>query len=186
VAYDSKVALSSVKHHLDDLLSDVVGLLSIEGEGAGVVADSEDEGFTYGGSEVEEIGLGPEGLGLGEVGHDVGVVPEEVVLEALLEEGGVAEDGEELAELVEVLGDFAAVVGGNGNLIDEVLHVEDAGGDAPEGALGEVVHSVLNVGHHSLGTVHAAEQVVEVVFVDDAVHDTGEDLDDSLNGNVLS
>ena len=150
-----------------------------------MVTAGEDEGVADLVAEFEEVALGPGGLGLAEVGHDVGVVPEEVVGDALLEEGRVAEDREELTKLVEVLWDAATVGGGGWNVIDELLDVEHALGYAPEAARGEVGHGVLNVGDKRLSAVHAPEKVVEVVLVDDAVHDTGEDLDDGLGGDVL-
>ena len=99
-----------------------------------MVTDCQNEGLTDFVTEVEVLSLIVESKGGIDVCHDVGVVPEEVVLKSLSEEGAVAEDAEEFAELGEVLGDVTAVLNcGREVYEDELLDLIDSINNVPEG-----------------------------------------------------
>lgn len=98
------------KHLLDALIDLGIILLILDGashhilsvSGLRVVTDGVDKGFAEHGPAVEELALVPLGACLVKVTHDLAVVPKEVVGDTLGQEGGVAEDREELIELDKV------------------------------------------------------------------------------------
>ena len=61
---------------------------------------------------------------------DVGIVPQEVVGDSLGKGSAVSKDGEEFAELGEVIGDATTVVDGGREVLKEFADVHDAMGDA--------------------------------------------------------
>ena len=143
-----------------------------------MISESEDEGLSSVNTKIVVLGGIPLGNGSVNSCVNVGVVPEEVVGDALGEEGRVSEDGEELAELGEVVGDSTTVVDGGREVLEELADIHNSLADANRAALLEVSNHVLNVNDHRVGAVHAAEQVVEVVSVENAVHDSSENSDD--------
>lgn len=150
-----------------------------------MITDSQNEGLTDLITKVEVLSLAVESEGGIDVSHDVGVVPEEVVLESLSEEGGVAEDAEELAELGEVLGDVSAVLNCGGEVHkDELFDLVDTVHDVPESGQHKVFNHGLNIGDKSLGAVDTADEVVDMVLLDDAVHHSSQEVDGIVNGHV--
>ncbi len=150
-----------------------------------MVTDSQNEGLTDLVTKVEVLSLAVESEGGIDVSHDVGVVPEKVVLESLSEESGVAEDAEELAELGEVLRDVSAVLNCRGEVHkDELLDLVDTVHDVPESGQHKVFNHGLNIGDKSLGAVDTADEVVDVVLLDNAVHNSSQEVDGVVNGHV--
>ena len=150
-----------------------------------MVTDCQNESLTDLITKVEVLSLAVESEGGIDVSHDVGVVPEEVVLESLSEEGGVAEDAEELAELGEVLGDVSAVLNCGGEVHkDELFDLVDTVHDVPESGQHKVFNHGLNIGDKSLCAVDTADEVVDMVLLDDAVHHSSQEVDGIVNGHV--
>ena len=75
-----------------------------------MVTDCQHEGLADLFTEVKVLALAVEIETGINISHDVWVVPEEVAGESLLEEGGVAENAEELPQALEIFGDVAAVL----------------------------------------------------------------------------
>ena len=150
-----------------------------------MVTDCQNESLTDLITKVEVLSLAVESEGGIDVSHDVGVVPEKVVLESLSEEGGVAEDAEELAELGEVLGDVSAVLNCGGEVHkDELFDLVDTVHDIPESGQHKVFNHGLNIGDKSLGAVDTADEVVNMVLLDDAVHHSSQEVDGVVDGHV--
>jgi ribosomal protein L25 (general stress protein Ctc) len=105
----------------------------------------------------------------------------------LSKESGVSEDREEVSESGEVVGDTTAVVYGRREVLQELANVHDSFSDADRATLFEVSNHVFDVSDESVSAVHAAKQVVKVICVQNAVHDTCEHSDniDTVEGNSL-
>ena len=136
------------------------------GDGSGgVVSDGECECLTDLISKAVVVCGVPVLKGKLDVGIDLGVVPEEVVRDALSEDGGGSEDSEELTELLEVLWDAAAVVASGRQVLEELPDVHDTLADANGTACLEVSDCAFDISHECVGAGHAAEQVCQVVLV---------------------
>ena len=147
------------------------------GDGGGVVTNGEGECLTDLVSEAVVVCGVPVLKSLLNVSIDLRVVPEEVVGDALCEDSGGREDCEELAELLEVLGDAATVVASRGEVLEELSNVHDSLADADCATCLEVNDCALDVSNEGVSAAHATEQVVQVVLVKDSVHHSCEHSD---------
>lgn len=150
-----------------------------------MIADGLNEGLTDLITEFEVLTLAVESKGSINVRHDVRVVPDEVVLESLGEESGVAEDAEEFTELGEVFGDVTAVLNSGREVDeDEFLDCVDSVHDVPESGQHEIFDHGLNVVDESLGAVYTADEVVNMVLFDDSVHHASQEVNGVVEGHV--
>ena len=150
-----------------------------------MVTNGQNEGLTDLVTKVEVLALVVESKGGIDISHDVGVVPEKVVLESLSEEGGVAEDAEELTKFGEVLRDVTAVLDcGREVYEDELLDLINSVHDVPESGQHKVFNHGLNIGDESLSAVDTADEVVNMVLLDDAIHHSSHEVDGVIDGHV--
>ena len=129
-------------------------------------------------SEFEILALIPWVECVLDVSVDLRVVPEEVVWDSLEEDGRVKEDLSPVSELVEVVADHVALSQVLGQLVDDLSHDFNAAGVARDAACLEVSDHLGELVGEGVSALHAGEQVVQVVLVDDTVDDTGGDFDD--------
>ena len=146
-----------------------------------MVADRQNESFADFLAKVVEKRISPVVKCLLDGSVDVRVVPDEVIGNARSELGSVIEDWEEVSEFYEIFGDSTAVVNCRGEILEEFSNVHNTEADACGSTLLEVSNSVFNINDEWVSAVHTSEQVCEVVFMDNSIHEASENVDD-ING----
>lgn len=143
----------------------------------------DDEDFSDLFSEVEVLLSIEISDGLIDVSVDGNIVPDEVLAHNLDEGGGFNEDLSPGAELHKVVVNSLAGLYSLGKSHNELLSLHECLRVTSEVVLLEVINHIVNDWGERLSISDALLEFSQVIFVDDTIDNTGNDINDSTGGD---